>query len=153
MQVKDIMHKDPFTVSQRVRCDEAVRLFLEHGVSGAPVVEEGKLVGFLSEKDLFRAMFPDYKEFYATPETVLDYDRMEQGARSAAECSIESVMSTRPLTAHPETPIVKIGAQMVATGMHHVPVVEEGRVVGMVSRGDIYRSILKRYFVDSPEQR
>ncbi len=148
MLVKDVMHKGPITVTPIMRCDEAVRVFLEHGVSGAPVIESEKLVGFLSEKDLFRAMFPDYKEFYQTPESSLDYDRLEIGARSAAECSVEKVMSTRVLTATPETPVVKIGAQMVASGMHHVPVVEDGKVIGMVSRGDIYRAILHRYFTE-----
>lgn len=149
MQVKDIMHEKPFTISPGLRCDEAVRLFLEHHVSGAPVVEGEHLVGFLSEKDLFRAMFPDYKDFYQTPEASLDYEKLEEGARTAAECLVSTVMSTRPLITTPEMPLIKIGAQMVATGMHHVPVVEEGKIVGMVSRGDIYRAILKRYFVDS----
>ena len=148
MKVKEIMHTNPFTIAPSVRCDEAVRMFLEHHVSGAPVVEEGKLVGFLSEKDVFRAMFPDYKDFYLTPESALDYDRMENEARSAAECPVADVMSRRPLTAGPETPVLKVGAHMVATGMHHVPVVEEGKVIGLVSRGDIYRAILQRYFVD-----
>ncbi len=149
MQVKDIMHSKPFTISSGLRCDEAVRLFLDHKVSGAPVVEGERLVGFLSEKDLFRAMFPNYKDFYETPEMGLDYEKLEQGARSASECLVSTVMSTRPLVTTPDMPLVKIGAQMVATGMHHVPVVEDGKIVGMVSRGDIYRAILKRYFVDS----
>ncbi len=149
MQVKDIMHKEPLTIAPGMRCDEAVRVFLEHRVSGAPVVKDGVLVGFLSEKDLFRAMFPDYKDFYQNPETGLDYNSLEAGARNTAERLVNTVMSTRPLTTTPETPVVKIGAQMVATGMHHVPVVEDGKIIGMVSRGDIYRAILQRYFVEN----
>ncbi len=147
MQVREVMHENPLVLHDTMSCADAVRVFVEHKVSGAPIVNaSGVLRGLVSEKDLFRAMFPEYREFYQTPESGLDYDALEAGAQSIAGRPITSIMHTRVLTARPDEPIVKIGAQMVATGMHHVPVVEAGKVIGMVGRGDIYRAILARYF-------
>jgi CBS domain-containing protein len=59
---------------------------------------------------------------------------------------VQHVMSDRLVTTTPETPLLRVGGIMVASGVHHVPVLEGGVVVGMVGRGDIYRAILEKYF-------
>lgn len=135
------------TVQPDTSWKDAAQLFFDHHVSAAPVVDgSGHLVGILSEKDLFRGLFPSFRDWVQTPESYLDFSEMEHLAASAATKTVKEVMSDRVLTATPETPVLKVGALMVASGIHHIPVVEKDVLVGMVGRGDIYRAILKSYF-------
>lgn len=147
MIIRELMRGTTATVQPDTSWKEAAQLFFDHRVSAAPVVDEaGRLVGILSEKDLFRGLFPSFRDWVQTPETYLDFSEMEHNAAAAASKTVREVMSTRVLTASPDTPILKVGALMVSSGIHHVPVVEHDVLVGMVGRGDIYRAILKAYF-------
>lgn len=148
MKVVDVMVMDVPTLTPDMTWKQAANLLVETGVSAAPVVDEkGKLIGVLSEKDLFRGLFPSYGEWLRSPETYLDFEKMEHEAvRDTVERTVGTVMTKNLITADPETPILKIGALMVARNIHQVPVVHHGKVVGMVKRGKIYMEILKRYF-------
>lgn len=147
MKVGDVMKKDVVSILKGTPYREVAKILIEKKVSGAPVIDEaGKIIGVVSEKDLFRAIYPSYEDFYESPESHLDFEELEREVKGANHKKVEDFMSSRLITADPETPILKIGALMVATGIHRVPVVENGKVVGMVGRGDIYRAILKERF-------
>ncbi len=147
MFVKSIMQKKLVTVTPDMTFFEAAGLLLKNHVSGAPVLDKrGKLVGILSEKDLFRALYPSYKKFYLYPSEYENTKGVEETLSDAKHKKVSTIMSTRIISATPETPVLKIGGLMVATGIHRVPVLEGGKVIGMVSRGDIYRAILQKDF-------
>lgn len=141
------MKTNVVSVTSQMSCKEAAGVLLTHKISGAPVVDDaGKLLGVVSEKDLFRAIYPSQQEFIEAEGSYLDFEKLEQEAKGAGDKKVAEVMSSRLITATPNTPVLKIGAQMIASGIHRVPVVEGGKVVGMVSRRDIYSTILKDYF-------
>lgn len=147
MLVRDVMQQVAVVFPVGLTWREAAEQLLKHRVSSACVVDEqGKLVGILSEKDLFRGMFPGYTEWNAEPHAFLDAGELEEQAKQTAGKMVQHVMSDRLVTTTPETPLLRVGGIMVASGVHHVPVLEGGVVVGMVGRGDIYRAILEKYF-------
>jgi CBS domain-containing protein len=147
MLVRDVMQQVTVVFPVHLTWREAAKRLLEHGVSSACVVdEEGKLIGILSEKDLFRGMFPGYAEWNAEPHAFIDPEELEAQARQIGGKTVRDVMSARLVTTTPKTPLLRVGGIMVASGVHHVPVLEDGAVVGMVGRGDIYRAILEKYF-------
>jgi CBS domain-containing protein len=148
MKVRDIFIAGNVpTCTPNTSWQDAASLLLTNRVSAMPVVDdEGKLVGILSEKDLFRAFFPNFKEWMQNEYSNEDYDRMLASVQGATTRKVGEVMSPRLLTASLETPILKIGAYMVASGIHQVPIVQDKKLLGMVSRGTIYRAILSEYF-------
>lgn len=148
MKVSDVMKTPIPTLSPNMNWKQAAEFFLEHRLSAAPVVDSnGKLVGILSEKDLFHGLFPQYGEWLIHPENYLDYEQTESDMfRDSAKRLVEEVMCRKLIIAEPDTPILKIGALMVARGVHQVPVVADGMLVGMVQRGKIYMEILKKHF-------
>jgi CBS domain-containing protein len=150
MLVRDVMQQVTIVIPPTLTWQEAAEKLLTHKVSSACVVDEnGKLVGILSEKDLFRGMFPSYSEWNEEPHAYIDPEELEAQARHTAGKTVREVMSDRLVTTSPKTPLLRVGGVMVASGVHHVPVLEEGVVVGMVGRGDIYRAILQKYFTQS----
>lgn len=147
MIIRELMRGQVATVTPDTTWKEAAQLFFDHHVAAAPVVDDsGHLVGILSEKDLFRGLFPSFKDWVQTPESYLDFSQMEHNAAAAGTKTVREVMSARVLTAGPDTPVLKVGALMVSSGIHHIPVVDKDVLIGMVGRGDIYRAILKAYF-------
>lgn len=146
MLVQDVMIKKFVTVRPEMSWQEAAILLLENQTPGAPVVDAaGLLVGILSEKDLFKGLFPTHAEWAKTPHAFLDFQEMENSATDFGGKTVADVMTKEIITATPDTPVLKIGALMIARGIHHVPVVEWGRPIGMVNRGKIYRAILNQY--------
>lgn len=155
MKIKDIFSlSEVQTCSPETSWSEAADLLIEKQLPAVPVVNsEGQVVGVLSEKDLFRALFPLYKDWMEAPHAYHDLERMEEETIAAVERKVSEIMSPRTLTADLETPVLKVGALMSASGIHQVPVVDGGKLIGMVGRKTIYHAILTRYFQINKEKK
>lgn len=103
---------------------EAVRYLLKHKISGAPVVDDkGALVGMFSEGDCLRSTL-----------NAAYYDGQGGG-------SVGDFMSTSLDTVDPEDSIVEVAEYFVKKNRRRLPVVEEGSLVGQISRRDLLRAM------------
>lgn len=147
MLVRDLMKTDIVTIPKGTTWRKVAETLFEHVISGCPVVDaDQRIIGVVSEKDVFRAIYPSYEEWYEGPQAYTDFLALEDEARRAQEKRVEDFMSRKLVSVTSDTPILKVGALMVATGIHRVPVVDQGKLIGMVSRGDIFRAILRVHF-------
>ncbi len=149
MIVKNVMEKKVIAISKDATYYEAAKILYANNISGAPVVDENNnLVGMLSEKDLFKVLYPFYKSYYDNPELYLDSEGRESKANEIKDHKIEAFMSKGADidTVEKNTPIMRAGAIMIAKHKHRLPVLEDGKIVGIVSREDIFRAILKKNF-------
>ena len=148
MKAKDVMTKEVITIPHRATYEEAVRILHENHISGAPVVDEkDHLVGIISEKDLFRGLFPKYGNYYKRPEAYVDLEAREAKIEEIKSDPVENFMIPMKdvVSILPNTPILMVGAIMLARGFHRMPVMEDGKIVGLVTRDQIYGSIFKKY--------
>ena len=148
MLVRDVMITPVFTVHPTTTYEETARLLHSKKVSGVPVVEEksGKLVGIVSEKDLFRAMYPLYEEYILAPHVYYNQELQEDEIETIRRQPVEKFMSPEVVTIAPDASILHAGGLMLAHNLHRLPVVEHGKLVGIVTREDIYGTILKKHF-------
>lgn len=148
MIVKNIMKKDVVTIPHTATYYEAAKILHDHNISGAPIVDEqNKLVGMITEKDLFKVQYPFYKSYYENPELYADAEDRENKASEIKDDVIEKFYSHDITTVTPDTLIMQAGAMLIAKGIHRMPVVDDdGKIVGIISRGDIFRQVLKRNF-------
>lgn len=145
MKVKEVMNRRVVSVKPGTTYEEAAKIMIVNNFSGLLVITAaGQLVGIISEKDLFRAMFPDYQEYITQPHLYRNREALEERIKDIRAQPVEIYMSCRVLTVEPEAPILKAGGLMLARGIHRLPVVENGQVVGIVTREEIYSTILKR---------
>lgn len=123
---RDFMTADIVSVSPAMDVMAAMRQFCAHRISGAPVIDErGNLVGILTERDCINAI------------VVAGYH---------GECSCGAVakfMSSDVTSVDAQTSLFDVAHLFVTTVYRRFPVVDEGRVVGVISRGDIIRALLK----------
>lgn len=146
MKVKEIMTKKVVTIPDDATLRQAAAVLAKHNISGAPVVNhDGQLTGIISEKDLFKALYPSHAEFYESPGVWLDLDKLEERTSEAADKPIIELMSREVITVNPDTSIMQVGSMMLVRGIHRVVVMShENRLEGIVTRRDIYQNILKR---------
>ncbi len=147
MKVKELMDTHNVFVTPDTTYEEVARLLYTNQVTGVPVLDDQeRVVGFVSEKDIVRILYPWYKSFYDSPESYTDMEARESKAGDIRNTKVEVFMKRNILTVTPDDPIMKAGSLMLAHDVNRLPVVENGKVVGMVSRNSIYRTILKKNF-------
>lgn len=147
MKVKELMDTNAVSVSPETTYEEVARLLYTHQVSGAPVLDDKeRVIGFVSEKDIVRILYPWYKSFYESPESYTDMEARESKAGDIRNTKVEVFMKRNIITVTPDDPIMKACALMLAHDINRLPVVEYGKVVGAVSRDSIYKAVLKKNF-------
>ena len=138
------MNTEVITIPEKSTYEETARILHENGISGAPVVDrKGRMIGFISEKDLLRVLYPYYRSYYKRPADYTDAEKREQKVKEIRKNTIIRFMKPKVHCIDVETPIMRIGAIMLARNVTKLPVIEKDSLVGIVSRGDIYRKILK----------
>lgn len=143
MKVEEIMTKDVIAVSPKTAIHEAAGLMVDHGVSGLPVVDDtGEVVGIVSEGDLIlrekpREGMPWWKAFFG------DAERLAVEYQKAHGTTVGEVMTRSLITVSPDLAIESVARILDEHGIGRVPVVAEGRLVGIVSRGDLIKALAK----------
>ncbi|WP_298518472.1 CBS domain-containing protein [uncultured Methanobrevibacter sp.] len=130
--VKELMTKDLKSVSPTERLIHARRVMIESHVGRLPVIEDETLVGMITSKDLMRA-FIDFRK--NVPEK---YQKSQ-----IKEVSVEDIMSSNPIFTSKDATISEVSKIMMETGYNGLPVVEDGKVVGIITQTDILRLIEK----------
>lgn len=147
MQIKQVMYKKIYTVFPKATLKEAMKLMIKKKISGLVVINENKgLVGIISEKDIYRTLYPSYSEFYASPVLFTDFEAQEKEIKNKLTGDVESVMTRNVITVLPDDNVMKVGAIMLAKNIHRIPVLDQkDRLVGVVTRGCIYKTLFKKY--------
>jgi predicted transcriptional regulator len=145
-KAKDIMTSPVITFTPETSISEAAGTLLEKHVNGCPVVDaEGRLVGILCQSDL---VAQQKKLSLPTVFTLLDgmvpmssLSDLDREMEKIAAITVEHAMSRDPEFVTPETPLEDIATLMVERGFHTLPVVDNGKVAGVIGMEDILRTI------------
>jgi len=135
MLVRDIMRSPAVTVSADTTLENAYRTMREKGIRHLPVLEEGRLVGVITDRDLRLAT------------SVLAPSPFSPGSR------VSGVMCTRPLTADPTDPIEDAARIMRERKIGCLPVLDGARLIGIVTGLDLLDALIRMTGVDKPSGR
>jgi CBS domain-containing protein len=155
MLARDLMTTDLVTVPPDMPLSAVARLMAERGISGVPVVgADGALLGMLTEGDLIRRLASAtdkptswFAGLFATPGAQAARFAKTHGRRA------RDAMTISLHTATEDTPVEQIAALFERTGIRRVPILRDGRLVGLVSRADLLRALLDAEDAGSPAQR
>lgn len=143
---RDIMTKDPVAVSRDLPVKEAARLMVENRIGALVVMEGDRLVGLVTEDDL---IMQDVKVEYPTSFHLLDglllyppsVSEFEAELRKAVGATVADVMTADPVTVDAAASMEDVATTMVEREVGRVPVLDAGRVVGIVSKSDFVRAL------------
>lgn len=135
----DVMVRDVVTVGPETPIDEVVEIFQLSNINGAPVVDAGgHLIGIITEDDLVFGQMGLSEEELASlrPSRGEPQERFAAGPRRVGE-----IMTSSPISAEEETPVEELCRLMWGLKIHRVPIVNKGKVTGIVSTLDICRLV------------
>lgn len=139
MKVRDVMTTEVATVRPTTSLKEVARLLARLGISGVPVVDDrGTVVGVVSEGDILvkeRGPVDESRAFFRFREPA----EPAQRAKSAAMVAGDG-MTSPPIVIGPERPVSAAAKLMLEHAVNRLPVVSDGRLVGIVTRADLVRA-------------
>jgi acetoin utilization protein AcuB len=131
MKVKDWMTPDPKTVEEDDLVKTAVTLVIENRIRHLPVVRGDSLVGIISDRDLKRAM-----------PSVVAGATAEEYQTFMDETPVEHAMTADPIVCAPDTDLIDVVREFCEKKVGAIPVVDGGRLVGIVTQTDMMEAFL-----------
>jgi CBS-domain-containing membrane protein len=146
VKAKDIMTRKVMTVTPETDIAEAANRLLKHHINGLPVVDaKGRLVGILCQSDLIaqqkRIRLPSLFTLLDGFIPLTSTRHLEEELRKISAAKVQQAMTEDPVTVTPETSVEDIATLMVEKGYHTLPVVDGGRLVGVVGKSDVLRTL------------
>ncbi|MFZ5774214.1 MAG: CBS domain-containing protein [Thermodesulfobacteriota bacterium] len=148
LQAKEIMADKIVTVREDMPVERLAGVLWEHRINGAPVVDgEGRLVGVVTESDLV-----DQAKRFHIPTAVAILDsvifldkaaKVEQEIRKMTGSTVGEICSRPAIAISEETPLDEIATIMAEKGVHTLPVLRDGVLVGVVGKADIIRTLAR----------
>lgn len=148
LQAKDIMTRTVLTLSPETEILKAAEMLLKNHINGAPVVDEaGRLVGILCQSDLIvqqkKLPVPSYFTLLDGLFTITSMKQIESQVRKIAATTVADAMTPDPVVVQPDTDIETVAALMVDKSFHTLPVVEGGRLLGVIGKEDILKILIR----------
>lgn len=146
MKVKDIMCKKVVTVSPDTSIKEVSKIVFSKKIQALPVVDKnGKMLGIVAESDILARLYPSQKEFVEDFVNASNFDDMEDGMKGVLKLSVKDIMNRSAVLAYPDDPLMKAASKMMVRRVGRLPVIdpETGKLLGVISKGDVIRAIIK----------
>ncbi len=142
MLVKDVMTTGVLFARSTEEVRSVVIKMLSRHCGAVPVVDDDhKLLGMVTVRDVLLPLYPNYGDYVHDNVHSRNFLDMEEGYARVLGQNVEEVMSSRPLTVGPDDPVLKAASFMGVHNFRRMPVVEDGRLLGMVSIGDVNRGL------------
>ncbi len=147
LKAKDIMIRKIVTVDPKTGITEAAKLLLKNHFNGLPVVdEEGRLKGIICQDDLIvqqrKLPLPSVFRILDGVIFLTSSKHLDKQVQKMAATTVGQAMTPNPVTINPEAALEEIATLMVTKNIHTLPVMEEGRLVGIVGKEDILRTLM-----------
>jgi len=152
MKIKDVMNKNVITCGPDDPLDLVARLFRENHISGMPVVENGEVVGLVSETDLIRLFnFPEFSNELWLPSpfeiieipirNILRFEETKKAIEKMKQRPVSNIMAKPVYSVSPEDSLEDASSVMIKRKVNRLPVIENDKLVGIVARSDIIRAL------------
>lgn len=144
MRVRDFMSHPAVAIAPDRPIAEAAQLMLEHRVSGLPVVDAtGRLVGIVSEHDLLRRRSNGATRRPHWLQLMTEGQALAQEPERFHALTVGDVMTTEVVAVSDDTSLEEAGRLIEVHGIKRLPVIRDGRVIGVLSRADLLRALAR----------
>jgi len=143
---KDIMTKTVITVTKDTTIQALSRIFMEHGVNGLPVVDEaGSVIGVVTQGDLI-----EQKKQLHIPTVIALFDwvvplesekKFQADVKRMTAATVAEIYHAGAVTVNVDADLTEVATVMAEKDVHTLPVLDEGRLVGVIGKLDLIRGM------------
>ena len=153
VNVASVMKK-PIVINQNSNIMDVIELFRKYKISGAPVVDnDNVIVGIISESDIIKTLtthdediniiLPSPFDLIELPlKTTLKIEEFKEDIQNALKTKVKDVMTKDVITISPDTSINEAANIMVKNNIKRLPVIKNGTLVGIITRGDLMEALI-----------
>jgi CBS domain-containing protein len=146
MNVLELMNPKVVTVCPDRPLREILRLMLRYHLNDMLIVDkEQRLAGIVTYSDLSRKLLPTERELMEHEEYLTTPQAMEDRFSDIANIPVAEVMTSNVITVSPDLEVLKAGATMMAHRIKQLPVVQDNKVIGIISHTDIGWGLMMQY--------
>lgn len=147
LTAKDIMTSEVITISPETEVAQAAKLLLTNRINGVPVVNDaGEVVGILCQSDLIiqqkNISIPSLFTLLDGFIPLTSSKKLDKEVEKIAATTAADAMTANPVTVYPDTGIEEVAALMVEKSYHTLPVVDRGKLVGIVGKEDVLKTLI-----------
>lgn len=151
MLVRDIMQANVRTTTSETSVRDVAIQMCFNKISGMPVIDDqGHILGIISEKDVLHAMYPSVDSFMQ--EARVDFEALEAEYEDVVSQRVDDLMTRKVHTVAPDQPVLKAASIMFLNRIRRIPVAEDGRLVGIISMGDVHKAIFQGHLSTAQPQ-
>jgi len=147
MKIKDVMSKNVLSITPNIGIRRIYKIFCEKGFGGLPVVnKENKIVGMVTKNELLAVILPDYFGMIENFLFIDDFGALDEELEDLPELGLflaEDLMIRDVATIDADASLLKAPVLMHKHNIRHIPVVKEGKLVGIITRSDILKALMK----------
>jgi CBS domain-containing protein len=151
MNASDVMIRDVITVKPNAKVQEVAEILVTKRISGMPVIDDsGKVVGMISEGDLLRRSADGaWPNVWGPPprrgwvRLLMEGDDLSTEYVNQPDRRVADVMTYEIISANPETSVSEIASLLMHHRIKRVPIMRNGKLVGLVSRGNLIEALAR----------
>jgi len=144
MQIADIMTKQVHTIGPDRTLEECARTLKKHKLNGLVVLDGDVVAGVITKTDIFRSILPGYSDIIEDERHIASLEYIEERVHRLSDLKVRDIMGAPPITVGSDMRIVKAGSLMLLRKIKQLPVVDNGRLAGIVTLTDIINSITEK---------
>lgn len=142
MKIAEVMTTGVISVTENDSVRSAIEKMVMRHCGSIPVIREpGQLVGIITVRDVLLPLYPNLGDYVHDNVHARDFEAMETGYAKILDQRAADIMTPDPMTVSPADPVLKAASYMGLKNLRRIPVVDSGRLIGMVSIGDINRGL------------
>lgn len=152
LKVREVMNTHVITITPDEPIRRAAQLLKKHRISGLPVVEDGRLVGMVTETDILKLLktshpggdlwLPSPFEIIEVPlRELIGWEELKHSLEDIGGRPVRTIMTTELHTITPDETIEDASEKMVRHRINRLPVLENNKLVGIVARADIIKAL------------
>ena len=145
--VAEVMTRTVITVTPETSLRDLANILAENKINGAPVVDdEGDVIGVVCESDLVNQNQPLHiPTVFVILDSIIPMEnpwRLQKEFKRITATTVGDIYSKPPVYVEPDTDLAEVARIMSHRSLHTIPVLERGKLVGVVGKGDVIRSLL-----------
>jgi CBS-domain-containing membrane protein len=153
IRAKDIMTTEVITISPEAEIAQAAKILLDKHINGLPVVEKGRLVGIICQSDLVtlqkRMPIPSVFNLLDSLIPLVSSRGVEKEVKKITAMTVSEAMTRNPVTVSPDADLEDVATTMIEKNLHTLPVLDGGKLVGIIGKEDVLRTLIAEKKGDS----
>lgn len=146
LTANDIMTKDVITVDADMSARDLAKVLAENKISGVPVIDSnGSIIGIVTESDLIdrakKVHIPTVMRLFDSFVFLESPERMEKDLKKMAASTVKDICNPDIVNVEPTTPLDELATIMSESKIHTIPVLQDGKLVGIIGKSDIIRTL------------